>query len=80
MPEDTELTTVEAAEMVNVSCPYLIKLLEAGDIPYHKVGAHRRIRLKDVMHYKQTIDRERKAALDQLVRDSQENDMRYSKR
>jgi excisionase family DNA binding protein len=80
IPEDAELTTVEAADILNVSRPYLIKLLEAGDIPHHKVGTHRRIRLEDVMHYKQTIDQEREAALDELVQDAQENDMGYGKR
>ncbi len=71
-PQLAELTTVEAADMLNVSRPYLIKLLEAGDIPYHKVGRHRRIRLDDLMNYKERIDRDREAILDQMVREAEE--------
>lgn len=48
----------------NVSRQVLIKLFEAGTIPYHKVGKHRRIRIKDMMNYKQAIDQEREAVLD----------------
>lgn len=77
IPENAELTTVQAADILNVSRPFLIKLLEAGKIPYRKVGKHRRIRMEDVMNYKQAIDREREAILDQLVADAQEQDMGY---
>jgi excisionase family DNA binding protein len=77
IPQDAELTTVQAANILNVSRPFLIKLLEEGHIPYRKVGKHRRIRLEDVMRYKQSIDREREAVLDQLVADAQEQDMGY---
>jgi excisionase family DNA binding protein len=77
IPEDAELTTVQAAEILNVSRPFLIKLLEQGRIPYRKVGRHRRIRLEDMMRYKQAIDQEREAVLDQLAADAQENDMGY---
>lgn len=79
IPENAELTTVQAAEILNVSRPFLIKLLEEGNIPYRKVGKHRRIRMEDVIGYKQRIDREREAILDELVADAQENDMGYSK-
>ncbi len=65
--ENAELTTVEAADLLNVSRPFLIKLLEEGRIPYRKVGKHRRIRQEDVIAYKTTIDREREATLDALV-------------
>ncbi len=71
-PQHTELTTMEAADILNVSRPYLIKLLEAGDIPYHKVGRHRRIRLEDVMQYKQEIDLRREEILDQMVAEAEE--------
>lgn len=77
IPENAELTTVQAADLLNVSRPFLIKLLEEGQIPYRKVGKHRRIRLEDVMRYKQTIDQERQAVLDQLVADAQEQAMGY---
>jgi len=80
IPENAELTTVEAAGVLNVSRPYLIKLLTEGALPFRKVGKHRRIRMEDVMAYKSRIDREREAVLDELVADAQENDMGYARR
>jgi excisionase family DNA binding protein len=77
IPENAELTTVQAASILNVSRPYLIKLLAAGALPHRKVGKHRRILMEDVMTYKNRIDKEREAVLDQLVADAQENDMGY---
>lgn len=79
IPENAELTTVEAAEILNVSRPFLIKLLEEKKIPCRKVNKHRRIRMEDVMAYKQAIDREREAILDELVLEAQEEDMGYRK-
>lgn len=77
VPENAELTTVEAAAALNVSRPYLIKLLDEGVIPHRKVGKHRRIRMEDVMAYKARDDREREAVLDQLVGEAQEQGMGY---
>ena len=79
IPENAELTTVQAAGVLNVSRPYLIKLLEENAIPHRKVGKHRRIRMEDVMAYKACIDREREAVLDQLTLEAQQNDMGYSR-
>lgn len=77
IPENAELTTVQAADILNVSRPFLIGLLEGNAIPYRKVGAHRRIRMEDVMAYKARIDAERERVLDQLVADAQADDMGY---
>jgi excisionase family DNA binding protein len=77
IPQDAELTTVQAADILRVSRPFLIKLLEEGKIPYRRVGKHRRIRVEDVMNYKRAIDHEREAVLGQLVADAQEQDMGY---
>ncbi|TFI51685.1 helix-turn-helix domain-containing protein [Mastigocladus laminosus UU774] len=78
IPENAELTTVQAAELLNVSRPFLIKLLSEGTIPYRRVGKHRRIKMEDVMAYKTAIDEERMAILDQLTREAQEQDMGYT--
>ena len=75
--ERAELTTVQAADALNVSRPFLIKLLEQNVLPYRKVGKHPRVRLEDVMAYKAKIDREREAVLDQLAREAQDLGMGY---
>ncbi|MBC6404366.1 MAG: excisionase family DNA-binding protein [Rhodospirillales bacterium] len=77
VPENAELTTLQTAEVLNVSRPFLIKLLEEDKIPYRKFGKHRRIRMEDAMAYKDAIDREREAVLGQLVAEAQEQDMGY---
>ena len=77
--EDTELTTVQAADILNVSRPFLINLLNEQKIPHQKVGTHRRIRMEDVMAYKTSIDDRRRNVLDQLVAEAQEHDLGYSK-
>jgi excisionase family DNA binding protein len=77
IPENAELTTVQAADVLNVSRPFLIKLLEEKALPCRKVGAHRRIRMEDVMAYKARNYADREAVLDQLVAEAQEHDMGY---
>lgn len=77
IPEATELTTIQAAKILNVSRPFLVKLLNQKAIPHRKVGKHRRIRMEDVVAYKDAIDREREQVLEQLTREAQAQDMGY---
>lgn len=77
VPTHAELTTQEAANLLNVSRPHLIKLLEEKRIPFSKTGAHRRIRYKDLMAYKQQRDAESHKLLDELANQAQEHDMGY---
>jgi excisionase family DNA binding protein len=79
IPDHAEVTTVEAANILNVSRPFLIKLLEEKAIPHRLVGKHRRILIDDVMAYKNRIDREREAVLAQLTAEAQEKDMGYGR-
>jgi len=72
LPVGLELTTQEAADLVNVSRPFLIRLLEAGQIPYHRVGTHRRIRLDDVLAYRRHRSEQRRAMLAELAAEAQE--------
>ncbi len=67
VPQKREVTTREAAELLNVPRPYLIKLLEEGKIPYTKVGLHRYIRYEDVMAYKKQRDTQRREGLRELT-------------
>jgi excisionase family DNA binding protein len=71
-PVHAELTTHQAARFLNVSRPYLIKQLESGRLPYHKVGTHRRIALRDLLEYQERSNAERDSALKELARMTQE--------
>ena len=64
---DAQLTTVEAARMLGVSRQFLIKLLEAGGVPYHMVGTHRRVYVRDLLAYKAKRDSRRRRILDELT-------------
>jgi excisionase family DNA binding protein len=72
VPVNKELTTQEAADVLGVSRPYLVKLLEKGEIPYVRVGTQRRIRYRDVLEYQDRREAERLSALDEMARMSQE--------
>ncbi|GAB4479087.1 MAG: hypothetical protein OHK0037_41080 [Elainellaceae cyanobacterium] len=77
IPIHAELTTQEAADLLNVSRPFIVKLLESGELPHRKVGRHRRIRFEDLMTYKQQIDHHRRLTLDELAAQAQELNMGY---
>jgi excisionase family DNA binding protein len=70
IPENQQLTTQRAADLLGVSRPHLIKLLEAGELPYHKAGSHRRIYLRDFVAYQKRRDAERKSALDRIAKEA----------
>ena len=77
IPENAELGTVQATDVLNVSRPFLIRLLEDHVLPHRKFGKHRRLRVDDVMAHKAKIDRERETVLDQLAHEAQEERLDY---
>ncbi|MGI9251625.1 MAG: helix-turn-helix domain-containing protein [Pseudohongiellaceae bacterium] len=70
IPEGAELTTAQAANILNVSRPFLVKLIDENKIPHRKVGTHRRILIEDLIKYMHEIER-RETILDQIVAESQ---------
>jgi excisionase family DNA binding protein len=77
VPHEQELTTQEAADILHVSRPHLVKLLDDGAIPHHKVGSHRRVKTEDVFAYRRQRADHRATQLDELSRISQEVDGGY---
>ena len=71
-PQHTILTTSEAAHLLGVSRPTLVRLLEAGEIPYEQPNRHRRVRLADLLAYQDRSRRARAAGLDEMVRDGED--------
>lgn len=72
VPVNTELTTQEAADLLNVSRPHLVKILESGALPFIKTGCHRRVRFSDLMAFKQRRDSESRQAIEALTQRARE--------
>ncbi len=74
---DTELSTQQAADMLNVSRPHLVKLLEEGEIPFKKAGTHRRIELKNLIAYEKRLKENRNGKLNFLAKQAQDLNLGY---
>ena len=77
MPIHAELSTQETAELLNVSRPHLVNLLEQGEIPFRKVGAHRRVLAEDAIEYRRLTDNKRRKTLNELSAQAQKLNMGY---
>jgi excisionase family DNA binding protein len=72
-PHNTMLTTQEAADLLNISRPTLVRLLTDGDIPHSLRGRHRRVLLRDILDYSERTRSERRSTLDQMAADAEDD-------
>lgn len=72
VPIATEMTTQAAAEMLGCSRPYLVKLLEKGEIEHTKIGRHRRVKFEDIQNYKKEMKEKQKALINKMIKDSED--------
>ncbi|MFF5289996.1 helix-turn-helix domain-containing protein [Paractinoplanes globisporus] len=72
-PHNTMLTTQEAADLLNISRPTLVRLLSDGEIPHTLRGRHRRVLLRDILDYSERTRAERRSALDQMATDAEDD-------
>jgi excisionase family DNA binding protein len=77
MPTEQEFTTVEAANFLNVSRPFVIKEMESGRLPHRKVGSHRRIDLEDLLAYAQKMRAQQANALERMAENARELGLDY---
>lgn len=75
IPHESELTTNQAADFLNVSRPYLIGLLDKGEISHRLVGRHRRVRVSDLLEYKKRSEDQRRASIAKMVAESRKLDL-----
>ena len=77
VPADPEFTTVEAANFLNVSRPFVIKEIESGRLPHRKVGSHRRIAFDDLMAYAEKMREQQASALERMANNARELGLEY---
>ena len=77
IPSDADISTQQAADMLNVSRPHVVKLLETGVMPFKKVGSHRRIELKDLIQYEKMLQDSKEKNMSFLAKQAQELNLGY---
>ena len=75
VPIATEMTTQSAAEMLGCSRPHLVKLLETGEIPFTKIGKHRRVKFEDIIQYKKKMKEKQEQLIIEIMKADEESDL-----